>query len=36
MELGLGDDGQGTWVPHGVHMVYTCTVEIKGMMSGHM
>ena len=35
MELGLGRC-QGTRVPHGVHMVYTCTAEIKGMTSGHM
>ena len=24
------------WVPHGVHMVHTCIIEIKSMMSGHM
>ena len=23
-------------VPHGVHMVHTCMMEIKSMMSGHM
>jgi len=27
---------QGTWVPHGIHMVCTCIAEIKGMTSGHM
>jgi len=27
---------QGTRVPHGVHMVYTCIAEIKGMTSRHM
>ena len=27
---------QGTRVPHGVHMVCICTVEIKSMTSGHM
>ena len=24
------------WVPHGIHMVYTCIAEIKSMTSGHM
>ena len=32
IELGLGDDVKG----HRFLMVYTCTIEIKGMMSGHM
>ena len=47
MEIGLGDDVKGLWVPHGAHMVYACTMEIKsddveqwsrvkGMTSGHM
>jgi len=46
-KLGLGDDIKGTRVPHGTHMVYACTMEIKsdnvgqgsrveGMTSGHM
>ena len=32
MKIGLGDDVKR----HGFLMVYTCTVEIKGMTSGHM
>ena len=36
MELGLGNDVKGQWVPHGVHMICTYIVEIKGMTSGHM
>ena len=36
MEIGLGDDVKGLWVPHGVHRVCACTAEIKGMTSGHM
>ena len=46
-KLGLGDNVKGTRVPHGTHMVYACTTEIKsddvgqrsrveGMTSGHM
>ena len=32
IELGLGDDVKG----HRFLMVYTCTIEITGRMSGHM